>query len=185
MERYLIFAVGLLVFVVALAPSLDSLSNNSSGFSSGRPASGEVGLPIVASPQQTRVPDTAQPQVGGGVALDRDAGGKFHIDAMVNNQSVRMLVDTGADVMALSEADAAAIGVAPDPSSFRPIAQTASGVGYAARVRIDRLEVAGHDLGAVDAVVMRGLDTSLLGQSVLRRLGPLTVSGDRMFIGNP
>jgi aspartyl protease family protein len=51
-------------------------------------------------------------------------------------------------------------------------------------VRIDRLEVGGHDLGGTDAVVVRGLGTSLMGQSVLRRLGPVILSGDRMIIGN-
>jgi aspartyl protease family protein len=121
---------------------------------------------------------------GGGLAIDRDAGGQFHIQAMVNDQPLRMLVDTGADGLALSEADAQSIGVMPDPASFAQVVTTASGPGYGAHVRIDRLELGGRDLGAIDAVVVRGLGTSLLGQSVLRRLGSVTITGDRMIVGN-
>jgi len=50
-------------------------------------------------------------------------------------------------------------------------------------VRIDRLVVADHELENVDAVVVRGLSVSLLGQSALRRLGPVSLDGDRLLIG--
>lgn len=174
MNRYLIFALGLLVVVVVLAPSLDSLSNNTA---SQAPETGNgVSAAPVAAP-------TATPDAGGGTAIERDGSGQFHISAMVNDQPLRMLIDTGADGVALSEVDANSIGIQPDPSRYTQVAQTASGPGYGAHVRIDRLEVAGHDLGAVDAVVVRGLNTSLLGQSVLRRVGTVTITGDRMFIG--
>lgn len=60
--------------------------------------------------------------------------------------------------------------------------QTASGVGYGAPVTLDEVEVAGQRLQGVDAVVVRGLATNLLGQSVLRQLGSVELKGDKMVI---
>ena len=54
--------------------------------------------------------------------------------------------------------------------------------GTVVPVRLDRVEIAGEQFHDVDAVVMDGLDTNLLGQSVLRRLGRVELRGDRMVI---
>jgi aspartyl protease family protein len=181
-QRTLVFAGGLLVAVLVLAPSLDSLSGNSA---SPATSAAEPAMVAGAGPQPAAgAVSPGEAAVDGSTAIDRDAGGRFHVAAMVNDQPVRLLVDTGADTLALSEADARSVGVAPDPAAFTVMVHTASGTGYAAHTRIDRLEVAGHDLGGVDALVVRGLGTSLLGMAVLRRVGTVTLSGDRMFIGN-
>ena len=190
MNRYLIFALGLLVIVIVLAPSLDVLTGTAGGTGAGRvggdeavapPVTGAFPSPRPAAPAAAPAP--AAGFAGGGTTIDRDGSGQFHIEAIVNDQPLRMLVDTGADGIALSETDANAVGIRPDSSRYTQVANTASGPGYGAHVRIDRLEVAGRDLGAVDAVVVRGLGTSLLGQSVLRRVGTVTMSGDHMVIG--
>jgi aspartyl protease family protein len=68
------------------------------------------------------------------------------------------------------------------PGDFRPMLRTASGAAEAARVKIDRLSIGGSELHDVDAVVVVGLGTNLLGQSALRRLGKLEQDGDRMVI---
>jgi aspartyl protease family protein len=49
-------------------------------------------------------------------------------------------------------------------------------------VNIDRLELDGEEFANVHAVVVEGLQENLLGQSVLRRLGNVQLSGDRMII---
>jgi aspartyl protease family protein len=185
LKHYLIFAAGLIMVIVLLAPSLDKLpagDSSPSGIGGGAPAGG-VGLPMVAGPAAA-APQPAGGSSGGTFAIDRDSNGQFRVAAMVNDQPLRLLVDTGADGLALTEADARALGVAPDPAAYTQVATTASGPGYGAHVRIDRLEVGGSDLGGTDAVVIRGLGTSLLGQSLLRRMGQVTLSGDRMIIGN-
>lgn len=132
------------------------------------PASASVARPAVAQPT--------------GLALVRDGSGQFHVDAQVNGQAASFLVDTGADTVAISEADAGRLGLVPDPDSFRPTVQTASGRAMAAEVIIDRLTVGSHDLDGVRAVVVQGLPINLLGQNVLRRLGKISLSGDRMTI---
>ena len=183
-NRYLLFALGLMAVVLVLAPWLDMFGTPGAGPSGA--SAGGVGLPVIGSvgPPVVAVAPLPPPTVmGAGIAIDRDGNGQFKLDAMVNDQPLRMVVDTGADTLALGEADARTIGIDPDPSRYTAMVTTASGTAHAAHVRIDRLEVAGHDLGAVDALVVRGLTTSLLGLSVLRKVGTVQLSGDRMIIG--
>lgn len=176
MQRTLLIAIGIVALVVLLGPFLGNLTSTTqgSGFSGGGPQS---------APTHDAAP-VSQNGFNDGLTIARDSSGRFHTDAQVNGQTVQLLIDTGADAVALTEADAQSVGITPDPASFRPIITTASGTGYGARVRIDRLEIAGHSVSDVDAVVVRGLGASLLGQSVLRRLGPVTMAGDHMVIGN-
>lgn len=175
MYRYLAFALGILVLVAIFAPSLGALNDLAPASDAaaeqgavGPPEQGTVGPPVPA---------------GNALTLQRDSSGQFHVDGLINGQPVRFLVDTGADTVALGEDDAARLGLAPDPSAFRPVLHTASGTGYGAPVRIARLSVAGHDLTDVDAVVARGLTGSLLGQSALRQIGAVALNGDQMAIG--
>lgn len=136
-----------------------------------------------ASDAPEPTPAAPAPATGGEtIALVRDAGGQFHLDADVNGQQARFLVDTGADTVAISEAEAQRLGIDLVAAEFAPIVQTASGQSMAARVTIDRMTIGKADLGSVSAVVIRGLPVNLLGQSVLRRLGKVELSGDRMVI---
>jgi aspartyl protease family protein len=114
--------------------------------------------------------------------LERDRSGQFRLQATANGQDVQFLVDTGADVVALTVETAQDIGIEFNPESFTPIARTASGTGHGTLVTIDRLEVAGAELENVEAMIVDKLDTNLLGQSALRRLGKVELRGDTMTI---
>ncbi|EGD60138.1 hypothetical protein Y88_2012 [Novosphingobium nitrogenifigens DSM 19370] len=183
MNRYLIFALGVLVVVAFVAPSLGTLTPAAP---TDAPAEDRpVGAPEPAPAAPLGVEGAPQSAgQSGGLSIPRDAGGQFHVDGDVNGQPVRFLVDTGADGVALTEADAQKLGISADASAFRPILGTASGTGYGAPVRLQNIEIAGHELTNVDAVIARGLSTSLLGQSVLRRLGTVTMTRDQLVIGN-
>lgn len=123
----------------------------------------------------------ADPQ-GDALLLLRDGSGQFHLTAGVNGGEVEFLVDTGADMVALTEEEAQGLGIGLSPSDFEPMMQTASGVANGAKVKLDEFEVAGVLLHDVDAVVVQGLTTNLLGQSVLRQLGGIELKGDKMLI---
>lgn len=119
---------------------------------------------------------------GEALVLQRDSSGQFRLTGQVNGDDVTFLVDTGADVVALTVEDAQALGLDIDPEQFEPISRTASGVGYGMPVQLDRIEIGGEEFSDVEAVVIDGLGTNLLGQSVLRRMGRVELRGDEMVI---
>ena len=114
--------------------------------------------------------------------IARDESGQFRLTAQVNGQDARFLVDTGADMVALTVEDAKSLGIDVDPNSFEPIGRSASGVAKGAVVQIDRFQLGDEEFRDVDAIVLEGLGTNLLGQSMLRRLGKVEMHGDRMVI---
>ncbi len=116
------------------------------------------------------------------LTLNRDGSGQFTLRADVNGSEVEFLVDTGADMVALTEEEAANLGILPDEEEFLPTMQTASGTGYGAPVTLDEVEIAGQRLHDVEAVVVKDLGTNLLGQSALRQLGGIELKGDKMVI---
>lgn len=152
-----------------------------------------VGLllsPVPQSPGESPAPLPAG-DIAGDNGLDseetviaRDASGQFRIGARVNGEDAEFLVDTGADVVALTLAEAERLGLEIHPEDFRPILRTASGAGNGVRVRIDRLELGDEEFRDVDAVVIEGLAMNLLGQSLLRLLGAVELRGDRMIIAH-
>ncbi len=114
--------------------------------------------------------------------IARDESGQFRLTAQVNGQDARFLVDTGADMVALTVEDARNLGIDFDPDSFEPIGRSASGVARGAVVHIERFQLGDEEFRDVDAIVLEGLGTNLLGQSLLRRLGKIEMRGDRMVI---
>jgi aspartyl protease family protein len=171
MNRLLVFATAVLFGTMLFALRIHSIA----------PASGAQALATAPAPITIGRPRRALDET----VLERDASGQFSLVGEVNGQEVKFLVDTGADTVALTVADAQQLGLEVDPSSFVPIGRTASGVGYGAPVRLDRVAIGGVQFEDVDAVVMDGLHTNLLGQSVLRRLGRVELRGDSMVIHPP
>jgi len=141
---------------------------------------GEAKAEYVVTPRQPAV-QTASDD-GDELVLQRGNQGQFHLTAQVDGQDAEFLVDTGADMVALTVAEAERLGFSVDRESFRPLTQTASGTGYGTVVRIGTIEVAGQDFHDVQAVVIDGLPVNLLGQDVLGRLGSVSLEGDRMVL---
>ena len=168
MFRLLAFAFAAILAMMAMAKS----------FAPGESTDNQPG-PVIALGQ-------ADPQEahGGGeeTEIERDGSGQFHLSAQVDGQDAEFLIDTGADTVAFGVDEAERLGIDFDRDSFEPITQTASGVGYGARVQLDRVEVAGQRFDSVEALVIDGLQTNLLGQSLLRRMGKVELLGDKMVI---
>lgn len=141
------------------------------------PAPAVVARPSAGSPGQALARSDA-------VVLPRAADGHFYAEVVVGATSTRMLVDTGASVIALTGEDADAIGVRWDPARLQRVARGASGDVYGIRVTLDRVELGALEAHDVEAVVVpEGLEVSLLGQSFLSRLGRVTIDPDAMMLG--
>lgn len=116
-----------------------------------------------------------------GTRAARAADGLFYVHARVNGRPVRFLVDTGASVVVLTPADAAAVGVAPAPDRFDAHVLTAAGNAPMAWATLNEVRLAGRAVRGVRAAVVRdGLAVSLLGQNMLARLGSVRMEGDQL-----
>ena len=118
---------------------------------------------------------------GGSALLSADFRGHFTAEGQINGGTVRMLVDTGASMVAIPAHDASRLGI--DYRSGAPtMISTANGVAPAYRVKLDTVQVGSIVLHQVDAMVMeRGLPVILLGMSFLNRT-EMQRSGDRMTL---
>lgn len=108
---------------------------------------------------------------GGAAQVMRAPDGHYWAEAEIDGRAVRVLVDTGASVVALTRQDALRLGLRLEPGDFTRTVQTAAGPARAAPVILETVSVAGANVEAVDALVVEsGLSHSLLGMSYLGRL---------------
>lgn len=92
------------------------------------------------------------------------------LDAVVNGAPVRMLVDTGASLVALTQVDARAAGIVPGGQAFAGRVNTANGVARMAPVTLREIRLGQLSIYDVPAAVLDNLNVSLLGTSFLGRL---------------
>jgi aspartyl protease family protein len=112
--------------------------------------------------------ESAESQV---VNIPRDALLQYQTSATINGRSVQVLVDTGANVVALNSRQAQALGV--DYSAGRPgRVETASGSVNAWVVTLRSVDVGGIRVDNVQASVVEGdfPSTILLGMTYLRHV---------------
>ncbi len=115
--------------------------------------------------------------------LDRKDDGHFYVDALVNDNAIHFVVDTGASVVALTQEDARAAGIRFDPSRFQVVARGASGDVRGQQVTVHHLSIGQKEGWDVEAVVVAdGLDVSLLGQSFLGQIGSVSIANDKMTL---
>ena len=131
----------------------------------------------------------AQPkQVASGrkVRLKMGRNGHYRADVSVNGRKFRMMVDTGASLIALTAKDARRMGVYPDAGDFIYETRTANGVARIALVTLKEVRIGGIRVRNVKASVHRGkgLDTNLLGMSFLNRLSKFNFEGDTLTLVN-
>jgi aspartyl protease family protein len=120
---------------------------------------------------------------GGEVRLGRSADSHFYANTEVDGRSVRMMVDSGASIVALTRRDAEAIGIDVDSLPISGTARTAGGDVPMRTVMLDSVEVDGIEVRQVQAAVVDAdMGVSLLGQSFLSKLAAVNVEGDTMTL---
>ena len=105
------------------------------------------------------------------VTITRDARMQYHTTVMINGRNTVAMVDTGANLVAISSMQARSMGI--DYGSGVPTqVETASGVSEAYRVMLPSVSVGGIQVDNVPAMVVRGSypSTVLLGMSYLKHV---------------
>jgi aspartyl protease family protein len=125
-----------------------------------------------ATPAAVHAPATGAP-----AQVLKAADGHYWADALIDGKAVRLMVDTGASVVALTPEDAERLGLRLRPEDFSATIITASGPARAASVELGAVAVAGARVERVAALVVeRGLPHSLLGMSYLGRLSAFSAT---------
>jgi aspartyl protease family protein len=114
--------------------------------------------------------------------IPRQRDGHFYVDATVNGRLVRFLVDTGATSVALTEEDAAHVGIRLDPARYEDVGRGASGVVRGQFTSIASIEIGGKRVANLRGAVIQGGEQSLLGQSYLAQLSSVEIRGDEMVL---
>ena len=121
------------------------------------------------------------PSAQAGTVLQADERGHFFAQGLINGNPVRMLVDTGASLIALPAADAQRMGI-DYLRGGRGTVSTANGVVPVYRVRLDTVRIGDLELNQVEALVQeQGLPIALLGMSFLNRT-EMRRSGEQMTL---
>jgi aspartyl protease family protein len=138
----------------------------------GAPASDNPESPSPAEPRQVEI------------RAERD--GHFYVDAQINNRPVRLMVDTGATVVALRASDAAAAGIRVAKSDFTNPVQTANGTTMAAEAQLDSVAVDDIEVRHIRALIVPDdqLSLSLLGGSFLNGLQRFQVADGTLIFEN-
>ena len=115
--------------------------------------------------------------------LGRSGDSHFYADTNIDGTNIRMMVDSGASIIALTRRDAEAIGIDVDRLPIGGMARTAGGEVPMRTVMLDSVEVDGLEVRQVQAAVIdTDMGVSLLGQSFLSRLDAVNIEGDTMTL---
>jgi aspartyl protease family protein len=131
-------------------------------------------------------PDRAAASSGRQVQVEAARDGHFYVDAEINFRRVRLVVDTGATVVALRESDAASAGIRVRPADFQHPVQTANGTTNAAQATLDSVAIDDIEVRNVRALVLPDddLSVSLLGGSFLNDVERYEVTDGVLVIEN-
>jgi aspartyl protease family protein len=118
----------------------------------------------------------------GSVTVRKARDGHFSVRAEINGKPVRLIVDTGASSVVLTDRAARDAGIDTTTLLYDAKISTANGLTTAAPVVLDSVTIGDITETRVRALVARPgqLQTSLLGNTFLDRLASFTVEGDRL-----
>jgi len=118
----------------------------------------------------------------GTATFRRGMGGHFQVRANINGAEIPLIFDTGASAVVLTAEDARKAGIDTASLRYTVSVSTANGMGKAASVKLDTMNVGGIQRQGVRAFVAEehALDTSLLGMTFLETLKRYAVSSNAL-----
>lgn len=141
------------------------------------------GRPSPARAAETR-PVEARPSEPPTLTVAADYRGHYVVHPTIDNYRIKMLVDTGASLVALTARDARALGIQLSSADYKMSLSTANGTVKGARVNLREVRLGSILVRNVEAVVLPegALSMSLLGTSFLGKLRGYEVQTGRMVL---
>lgn len=146
-------------------------------------ATTEPDQPRMAAATTAR-PPAGKPPAQPTLAVSADYRGHYVVHPTIDNYRIKMMVDTGATMVALTAKDAVALGLNLRASDYKMGLSTANGVVRGARVMLREIRLGDILVRNVEAVVLPAgaLSVSLLGSSFLGKLRGYEVQTGRMVL---
>jgi aspartyl protease family protein len=118
------------------------------------------------------------------VVIPPGRNGHFQVEGRVDGRRVNFRVDTGASLIALTERDAAMLGIHPTEREYTARVNTANGAVRAAPVELNMVEIDDILVRDVPAVVLpdSALSDNLLGLAFLSRLRRFEYSEGKLVL---
>jgi aspartyl protease family protein len=127
--------------------------------------------------QRLQAEATGEPvKVGGTLRIPMAIDGHFWVDAMVNGEQVRFLVDSGATMTTIDRQTADRTGIAIDPRRTQ-IVRTGNGIIRVAAGRADRINVGDIAREGVGLHITDRAEINVLGMNFLSSLDRWGVEG--------
>ena len=122
----------------------------------------------------------------GAVSFRRSLSGHFEVTSRINGVRVPLIFDTGASAVVLTQDDAKRAGIDTRHLAYDTAVSTANGMGRAASVVLDKIDIGGIVRQNIRAYVTAegALDTSLLGMTYLETLSRYAVTQDSLELSN-
>ncbi len=143
-------------------------------------------VPGIAAAEKSVPPRIAVAQGGWGeeVRITAAPDHQYYVNAEINRQPARFLVDTGASYVALRDSDARNAGVFTSWADYTYPVRTANGETKAALVTLDEIEIDGLRVEGVKAFILQDeqLAINLLGMSFLSRLESVEARGGELVL---
>jgi aspartyl protease family protein len=118
------------------------------------------------------------------VVISPGRNGHFQVEGRIDGRRLDFMVDTGASVIALTERDAASLGIHPAQRDYVAMVKTANGTVRAAPVELNMVEIDDLMVHNVAAMVLPdgALSDNLLGLSFLSRLHRFEYSDGKLVL---
>lgn len=120
------------------------------------------------------------------VSIGQSANGHYEVNALVNDQRVRFMIDTGASTIVLTQADASKAGIDIRGLRYTVPVSTANGRTMAAYVELQEIKIGAITRQNLRALVAQDgqLDVSLLGMNFMNSLSGYKVQRDQLIMAD-
>lgn len=133
--------------------------------------------------RQTVMPQQSVISSGARIELPRAPDGHYYASAMVNDVSIRFVVDTGATGIVLRTSDARKAGIDMEALAYLGEAMTANGPVRIATVRTERFGFAGSEIARFRVDVNEGqMSQSLMGMSYLQTFSRIEIANGMLVL---